>query len=235
MTGQERPEVIFIDVYSTLLDMSDVERRVNDILDSTRGYTLWLELFMQYCFVDNCTVQYNSFEEIGKATMQMTAKLLGRKIGADKVEYIFDLMKQLPLNEGVQKGLSRMYDQGFRIGALTNAPEKIVAERMDMTGLISYFELVLSAEHIRKYKPSIEVYTWAAKQAGVAPSKVLLISSHGWDLAGAANAGMQTAFISHPKLMLYPLAPSPEFTARNIEELAEQLVMAYPDGMKNKN
>ena len=233
MTEKARPEVIFIDVYSTLLDMSDVERKVNDLLDSTRGYTLWLELFMQYCFVDNCTVQYNSFEEIGKATMRMTAKLLGRKIGGDKVEHVFDLLKQLPLNEGVQKGLSRMYDEGFRIGALTNAPEKIVSERMDMTGLISYFEIVLSSEHIRKYKPSIEVYKWAAKQAGVDVSKVLLISSHGWDIAGAANAGMQTAFITHPKLMLYPLAPDPDFTARSIEELAEQLVIAYPAKMEN--
>jgi hypothetical protein len=34
---------------------------------------------------------------------------------------------------------------------------------------------------------------------------------------------MQTAFIKHPREMLYPLAPKPEFICKNLEDLTQQL------------
>jgi 2-haloacid dehalogenase len=89
--------------------------------------------------------------------------------------------------------------------------------------LISYFEQVLSAEQVKKYKPCIEVYEMAEKKLGVPASEILLVSAHGWDIAGGANAGMQTAFIKHPREMLYPLAPKPEFICKNLEDLTQQL------------
>lgn len=73
---RKKPKVILLDVYETLLNMSDVERRVNSLLASIRGYTIWFELFMEYCFVDNCTIQFNDFPSIAKATLMMAAKKL---------------------------------------------------------------------------------------------------------------------------------------------------------------
>ena len=52
---------------------------------------------------------------------------------------------------------------------------------------------------------------------------VLFVSAHPWDVAGAANVGMQTAFIEQPGEMLYPLAPTPTFKATNLEELSHSL------------
>jgi 2-haloacid dehalogenase len=94
---------------------------------------------------------------------------------------------------------------------------------MERTGLISYFECVLSAEHVRKYKPSVEVYRWAAKKMNAREKEMLFVSSHGWDLAGACNAGMETAFIQQDGNMLYPLAPKPGFICISLMDLASQL------------
>lgn len=217
------PKLILVDVYETLLDMSEVEKRVNALMNSKMGYRMWFELFMQYCFVDNCTVQFNDFSSVAKATMYMAGNIFGKSISEHDADDIFDVMKQLPLHDGVQQGLSALKDHGFRIAALTNSPSRIVLDRMHRTGLISYFEMVLSAENVQKYKPSIEVYEWAAKTLGLSPDSILLVSAHGWDIAGAANAKMKTAWIKRDKEMLYPLAPEPDITCLNIEKLAEIL------------
>ena len=223
MENSSKAELILFDVYETLLDMSEVRRRVNDLMDSRSGYTLWFELFMQYCFVDNCTIQFNPFDSIARATMQMTGEYFNRKVSDNAITDVLEVMKQLPLQEGVQSGLSGLHDKGYRIAALTNSPGSIVLDRMNRTELISYFEKVLSAEHVQKYKPCIEVYEWAAKSLGISPENVLMVSAHGWDIAGASNAGMRTAYIKLPKSSLYPLTPFSEFICRNLEELNEKL------------
>jgi 2-haloacid dehalogenase len=220
-TGEIR--VILLDVYETMLDMTDVERRVNYLLNSKRGYVIWFQLLMQYCFVENCTSSFNGFAAIAKATMRMAARMVNTNISEHDINDTLELLKHLPLKEGVQQGLSEMHSKGFRIAALTNSPENIVRERMEWTGLISYFELVLSAEQAKKYKPCKEVYEWASKQLGVALSEILMVSTHGWDITGAAGSGMQTAYIKQPKQLLYPLAPTPNYEASNLEHLANTL------------
>jgi len=218
-----RPKIIVLDVYETLLDMREMERKVNGLLDYRRGYILWFELFMQYCFVDNCTVQFNDFISIAKATMQMTAYKLDRNVEESAIDSVLEMLKHLPVQNGVQEGLSVLANENFRIAALTNVPEAIVRERMERTGLISYFECVLSAEQVKKYKPSIEVYRWVAKQMNEKEKDMLFASSHGWDIAGAANAGMETAFIQQAEELLYPLAPTPCLVCNSLHDLANQL------------
>lgn len=222
-----RPTTIMLDVYETLLDMTGVEKIVNQILDSKRGYILWFDLFMQYCFVDNCIEQFNDFPSIAYATLQMAGRTLGQEIDERDIEEVLELMKHLPVHEGVQEGLSQLNDSGYKIAALTNSPERTVTERMERTGLISYFEAVMSAEHVKKYKPSIAVYDWAIGKMGVRLEDVLLVSAHGWDLAGAVNAGMRTAYLKQSKQMLYPLAPKPDYICTSLTDLAGQLKAAY--------
>ena len=99
---------------------------------------------------------------------------------------------------------------------------------MESTGLISYFETVLSSENVKKYKPCIEVYEWTANKLELDIHKILLVSSHGWDIAGGANAGMQTAHIRQNRSMLYPLAPPPTFSCQNLVDLSNQLSREEP-------
>src|SRR3954469_11686941 len=122
-TSSQNLKVVLLDVYGTLLNMSEVEKRVNSLMDNRRAYIKWFDLFMQYCFVDNCTNQFSDFSSIARATMQMTAHLFGKTIRSEDEERVLALLKHLPLLEGVQEGLSALHDSNFRIAALTNSPE----------------------------------------------------------------------------------------------------------------
>jgi 2-haloacid dehalogenase len=218
-----KPKYIFFDVYDTLLNMNEVEKKMNNLLDSRRGYTIWFNLFMEYCFVDTCITQFNSFTAIARATMQMAGKLLSQDINDAEIESVLELLKHLPLHDDVQDALSKLNDDGYKIAALTNSTEKIVTERMQRTGLVSYFTNVMSAERVKKYKPDLKVYQWAAEQVNTEPADILMVSVHGWDIAGASNAGMRTAYIKRTERMHYPLAPAPDYTCKNLLELTEKL------------
>lgn len=221
-----RPKLILLDVYETLLDMGDIQSKVNAFLNSRRGYHIWFELFIQYCFADNSAGQFHPFADIAKATLAMAANRMGLHLDERKQDEVVWLLRHAPLKQNVQEGLSQLNDQGFALAALTNAPESIIADRMEPTGLVSYFEFVLSTETIKKYKPAQEVYQWALKKAGILPNEVLLVSAHSWDIMGAAHAGMQTAYMGQDKLF-YALAPEPNYRAADLVDLASQLNMLY--------
>ena len=39
------PKMVLLDVYETMLDMSEVENRVNDLMGSKKGYMFWFEFW----------------------------------------------------------------------------------------------------------------------------------------------------------------------------------------------
>ena len=60
------------------------------------------------------------------------------------------------------------------------------------------FDAVLSAELAQAYKPAPEVYLTAARLLGLQPAELMLAAAHPWDLEGARDAGLKTAFVDRP-------------------------------------
>jgi 2-haloacid dehalogenase len=207
--------------------MSEIKRRVNRMLDSKRAYALWLEVLLHYTLIENSTAQYHDFESIARAALDQAALLLGSSSSNEMKGELLHLMKHLPLRDGVQKGLSHLKDQGFRLAVFTNTPQHILRERMEPTGLISYFEAILSVDEIRKFKPAMECYQWALNRLEIRPEEAMMVTAHGWDICGAMNAGMGAAFIKHEDAHLYPFSKQPDFTATDLTVLATMLEKSF--------
>ena len=78
------------------------------------------------------------------------------------------------------------------------------------SGLREHFELVLSAPASGAFKPEDLAYRYALDQAGA--TDAWFVAGHWWDVAGAAYAGLRTAWISRTDLA-YPVAmPEPDVT-----------------------
>ena len=50
----------------------------------------------------------------------------------------------------------------------------------------------------RWYEISARVYRLAVEEAGGDPERVLMVAAHAWDLRGAGDAGMRTAYVPRP-------------------------------------
>jgi 2-haloacid dehalogenase len=92
-------------------------------------------------------------------------------------------------------GLTRLKAR-FIIGTLTNGS---VAQ---MVNLAKYgrlpWDVVFSAELVRRYKPDPETYRMVPDYLGLAPGECMLVAAHAYDLRSAREHGLRTAYVTRP-------------------------------------
>ncbi len=97
---------------------------------------------------------------------------------------------------------------------------------VDRAGIGDLLDGVLSVEAVGVFKPHRAVYELVGKTFGTSPKQVLFVSSNGWDAAGAAGFGFQTAWINRKgepmdRLPWTPQSTLPDLTG--VPELASAL------------
>ena len=219
-----RPKVILFDVNETLLDLQPVKASVGTALGGRPELApLWFTTLLQYSLVATVTDQYLDFGEIGAACLRMVAKNHGIDLSEDAARSAVAPIRSLPPHPDVIPALTELRAAGFRLVTLTNSSKAAVADQMTHAGLSDFFEALMSVEDVGKYKPHADVYRWAAGRVGADVSECLLVAAHGWDVAGAAWAGMQTAFVARPGQQQVPLGPAIDITVPSLAELPGEL------------
>ena len=99
-----------------------------------------------------------------------------------------------PWPEAVE-GLSKLKRQ-FTIVTLSNGNMGLLANMAKNAGLP--WDLILSAEVFRHYKPDPETYLGVAEIFNLSAQEVMLVAAHKDDLEAAHACGLQTAFIERP-------------------------------------
>lgn len=123
-------------------------------------------------------------------------------------------------------GLRRLKQRGI-IGTLSNGNVALLLNMAKHAGLP--WDMIVSAELFRHYKPDPEAYLGAADLLGLAPGEVMLAAAHNGDLHAARRCGLQTAFFPRPT-EYGPHQPGDlaadsdwTFVATSIEDLAAKL------------
>ena len=92
-------------------------------------------------------------------------------------------------------GLARL-KRKFLIATLSNGNTSLLAN-MAKWGKLPW-DVVLSAEMAKHYKPDREVYLMAADYLGCKPPELMMVAAHKSDLHAARQAGLKTAYIPRP-------------------------------------
>jgi len=93
------------------------------------------------------------------------------------------------------RGLTQLKSQ-FTIVTLSNGNLSLLAH-MAKHGSLPW-DLILSAEVFKHYKPDPETYLGVAEIFDLQPHEVMLAAAHKDDLLAAHHCGLQTAFIERP-------------------------------------
>ncbi len=125
------------------------------------------------------------------------------------------------------RGLT-LLKQDYTITTLSNGNLGLLANMAKNAGLP--WDLILSAEVFRHYKPDPETYLGVCQIFDRQPIEVMLVASHKDDLQAAHACGLQTAFIERP-LEFGPRQPRKDlhkeswttYHARDFLDLASQL------------
>jgi 2-haloacid dehalogenase len=89
------------------------------------------------------------------------------------------------------------------------------------------FDHLLVADSVKRFKPAKEVYALATEAFDAPAARVMLVSGHEWDAAGASMAGLQTAWIARGERCAPVRGIEPDVQAADLPELALRLAPTH--------
>jgi 2-haloacid dehalogenase len=214
------------DVNETLLDLAGMDPHFERVYGDAGLRPVWFGQMIQSALLATVTGAYRQFGQHAVAALEMLAEQTGTELTAADAEAIAGQLRRLAAHPEVRGALERLKGEGFRMAALTNSTVEVAREQLQHAGLIDLFDQVLSADTVRRLKPAPEPYRMAAERFGVGVGHVRLVAAHGWDVAGARNAGCAAAFVARPGKVLDPLAEPPDVVADDLDEVAELIITA---------
>lgn len=102
---------------------------------------------------------------------------------------------RLPAWDDALAGLTRLHTR-YVLAALSNGGFALLTHLIRSAALP--FDCILSAELARTYKPDPRVYHTATALLDLLPAQVMMVAAHRWDIHGAREAGLRTAFLERP-------------------------------------
>lgn len=227
-----KPKVILFDVNETLLDLAPLKASVGKALGGREDLLpLWFSTMLHYSLVETLTDEYHSFGEIGTAALMMVAEAENIQLTHDQAkEAIVTPLRALPPHPDVVAGLTALGQAGYRIVSLTNSSAIGVETQFKNAGLTELFEKRFSVDSVKKFKPHPDTYRFVLNDLDVEPEEVLMVAAHAWDLAGAKNVGLQTAFVKRPGKTLYSIAAKPDYVVSDLLELFKSLSAKHRGG-----
>lgn len=131
--------------------------------------------------------------------------------------------RDFTLREGVIDTLSTLRARGCHLGIVSNIDNDHLEHMIELSGLQSHFDSILSSEHAQSCKPDSRIFAEALRRADSPPEATFFVGdSLQQDIPGANRAGMQSVLIwSNPESEPIPGADQPRHIIRRIPDLLD--------------
>jgi 2-haloacid dehalogenase len=170
---------------------------------------------------------WRSIDELHLEILRPLIKRAGLRLEAGEILDLNAAWHRLEPWPDSAPGLARL-KRRFVIGTLSNGNMSLLID-LARGGRLPW-DVILSAELFRHYKPDPEVYLGAAALLRLPPKAVMLVAAHKDDLAAARRCGFQTAYVCRPlehgRVSEADVSADrhSEFNADDFVDLARQLV-----------
>jgi 2-haloacid dehalogenase len=161
------------------------------------------------------------FSDHIRAAVEVVAAEANLDVGG--VEDAVAAAASLPARADAAEALTMLAAAGMRSVALTNSGVQAGQATLAAADLAGRVERVLGVDGVGRFKPHPDVYAYALRELEARATEVTLIATHAWDLAGAASAGMRTAWVRHGTRRWPSVFALPDVQADTLLELAAAL------------
>jgi 2-haloacid dehalogenase len=217
------PRHIVFDVNETLLDVAALDPFFEALFGEARTRVEWFLTLEESWLTATVINRYQPFGELAQGALKMVGRRRGIEITDDQCQELTKKLSTLPPHPDVPQALRALRTLGKHLTALTNGSLDTAKQQLASTNLKECFDAVMAVEEVKRYKPAPEPYRMVAERLGIAPAEMMMVAAHAWDIAGAANAGCQTAFLSRPGKVLNPAGIQPDVIASDMKDLVAKL------------
>jgi 2-haloacid dehalogenase len=218
------------DAFGTILDLDAGHApRLRDYL-KTKGseitagdlWSRWRQRQRIEQYQDNqfCTGHYGYLDSSRRALVYTLRSCKLPFDDADVARIMEGWRELAPFPDAVP-GLQRLRGR-FRLVVLSNGENELLAHLV--TNRIQHeFDRVISVEDVGVFKPSPQVYRYAARVLKAEPPELMMVSAHSFDAVGARASGYRAAYVNRYDLPYDETPYRPDLETRDFVQLAAQL------------
>jgi len=217
-------KTLVFDVNETLLDLQAMRPRFDAVFGSTDLLAAWFGQLLRHSLVATVTDTYSPFDVLGVDALRLVALKAGIDLSEADAAYVVDGMRHLPPHPDVRPAITRLRDHGFRVATLTNSPPHLLIDQLANADVIDLFDMTMSIDPVRKFKPHPDTYRSGAKRLGIDINGMRLVAAHDWDVTGAIRAGATAAFVARPGMVLSRASETPDIVGSDLESVAAAII-----------
>ncbi|GAB3009510.1 haloacid dehalogenase type II [Saccharothrix stipae] len=216
-----------LDVNETLLDLASLDDFFADLTGDAGARREWFDLLIHNALTTTALGGYKPLGEIAGACLGSVAAAHGGTVTGEHEKELAGLLRELPAHPEVADAIARLREAGFGVVTLTNSVAAVVEDQMVNSGLRPLIDAIYAADQVQRLKPAPEPYRLVLREQGVAASDAVLVAAHDWDVAGAAAAGLNSAFVAREGRKPLPAADAPTIVGDDLDDVATRLIAKY--------
>ncbi|MCQ2248487.1 MAG: HAD family phosphatase [Treponema sp.] len=174
------------------------------LLDTEKYFRInWPKTFEHfgYTMTDQ---QYLSIRSLGRPFIYETLKAYSgdpdfnyEEVRSYRSKLMEESLQQngIELKKGAVQLLSHLKKKGIICAIATASPVDRSERYLKQTGILSYFDRIISARNMKEGKPSPDVYQFAVKELGLEPHECLAVEDSPNGVLSASRAGLKVAFV----------------------------------------
>ncbi|GER23975.1 dehalogenase [Zafaria cholistanensis] len=223
----DSPDVIVFDVNGTLSDMGPLAGAFIESGAPGHLATQWFATVLRDGFAVTAAGGSAPFAQIAQDNLSRLLTEHGVPSVADGTGRIMEALRNLGVHPDVPSGVEALAGAA-QLVTLSNGSAQVAQTLLETGGLLRHFTRLLSVEDAPGWKPARSAYAYAAVECGVAPSRMLLVAVHPWDIHGAHAAGLRTAWLNRSGAAYPGYFTSPDIEIPDLPALARQLATPRP-------
>lgn len=197
MINIDRFEVLTFDCYGTLIDWENgMLEALQSILSAHHiqlDEKVILERFAKF-ETELEQGEYLKYQEILKSVVQCFSEEFGFIPSSAELNALADSIQNWqPFSDTVEA--LKTLKQRFKLAIISNIDDDLFA--FSAQHLVVPFDLIVTAEQVKSYKPSLQNFKVAIQRIGVSPEKILHVACSTYhDIVPASSLGLSTVWVN---------------------------------------
>ncbi|MDP8948793.1 MAG: haloacid dehalogenase type II [Actinomycetota bacterium] len=229
------PRALIFDVFGTVVDWRSSIVREGEALGQRKNLDVdwaafadaWRSRYAPSMDrVRRGEIPWTKLDDLHRASLEELLKEFGIEgLSEEEKHHLNRVWHRLEPWPDAVEGLTRLKAR-YVVAPLSNGNVALLLDMAKQAGLP--WDLIFSAELVRRYKPDPETYLMAPELLDLRPNRVMMVAAHVDDLRAAQENGLLTAYVPRPQEFgpegeVEPPDPSFDLVAKDFIELAEEL------------
>jgi 2-haloacid dehalogenase len=206
-----------------IFNPASIVKPINELLpgQATQLIRLWQLKQFSYQWLRLSANTYKNFLDVARDALEFALTQSRLHLAEKEKDLIMAGYNGMHAWTDVVPALQTIKREGLRICFLSNMTAKMLNRGIQNSKLTDFFDLVISTDEKRTYKPGKEAYQMAVDQLKLKKEEILFVPFAAWDLAGAKWFGYPTFWVNRSGSLLENLDAEPDGSGSTLNDLVK--------------